>query len=48
MHFIDDVYFSRAECRGEVYGFAELANIFDAIVGGAVDFDNVKRTLFFK
>ena len=48
MHFIDDVYFSRAECRGEVYGFAKLADIFDAIVGGAVDFDNVKGALFFE
>jgi hypothetical protein len=48
MHFVDDVDFFGAQSGGEFHGFAELANIIDAVVGRAVYLDHVERAIFFE
>lgn len=46
VHFVDDVYFPRADCWWEFYGFAKLADIFDTVIRGAVYFNDVEGTTF--
>lgn len=44
--FIDVVDFELTAGGGEFYRFAEFADLFDAIVGGAIDFEDVEGAAF--
>ncbi len=43
---VDVVDLELAAGGGEAHGFAEVADLFDAVVGGAVDFEHVERAAF--
>src|ERR1051325_4658913 len=48
VHLIDDVYFMRAELRGETYLADEVADIFHRVIGSGIEFVDVKRMPFVK
>ena len=42
MHFIDEIDFVTTFCRSITHIVAQLADIFDAVIARAVDFDDIK------
>jgi hypothetical protein len=41
VHFVDDVHLALAAGRHEFYGLTNLSNLIDAIVAGAIDFEDI-------
>jgi hypothetical protein len=42
--FVDDINFEAGAGGGVFAGFAEFADLFDAVIGGAVDFEDIEGT----